>query len=237
MMRDLPQVETPSILEDIPAPSSSQDQVPTREGVNYNITKSLTKTVSRSSTYVPDGTDSIDEYYQDLGLGSIYTQDSCIKKKTEGSPPGANAQDGTDFDEAIDIIEEYNRAMDIHFNPGDKEISNVLEKLNELRKVRKYFNSTILNKIWNDYSDSYTKSYKNRRISGFIKCSLVEQLSKYGPLIMKANDEEIDQLLDGIFMNYGDQISSIIENEGYYLSYGSLEPIDASKHFPPQRAP
>lgn len=185
------------------------------------------------ATYVAEATDSIDAYYQELGLGSIYTQDSCIKKNTEGSPPGANAQGGTDFDEAIEIIQEYNHAMDIHFKPGEKEISNVLEKINELRKVRKYFNSNTLNKIWNDYSDSYAKSFENRRISGFIKCSLIRQLSKYGPLIVKADDEEIDGLLDKIFRKYGDQITSQISAMGFINSFGSLEPIDASTHFPP----
>ena len=233
--KDLTQEQGGSIPEDILAPSSSKEGVPTPEGINYNITKSITKTVSKSKpTYVPDGTESIDSA-SDQNLDCVeHTQISCIKKKAAQSPPGANAQNGDDFDEAIDIIEEYNRAMGIHLNPGEDELNRVLKDLDKLKEVRKYFSSTILNRIWDDYGDDYTASFGERRIAGFLACGFLPKLSQFGPLLIKADDDEIDQLLDRVFKQYGYQISPIIEDMGFHISYGSLEPIDASKHFPPK---
>ncbi|MDC7247081.1 MAG: hypothetical protein PQJ35_01940 [Sphaerochaetaceae bacterium] len=219
--------QTTSAPENEPALVQNADRNKNRVLIIDNKNK-----VSKA-TYVAEATDSIDEFYQELGLGSINGKESCIKEESEPKPPGARAHSETDFDEAIEIIDDYNRAMSLSFTPGEKETTNVLEKLNELRKVRKYFNSTILNKIWNQYGDSYTNTIENRRISAFIKCSLIKQLSTYGPLLSKSNDEEIDRLLDNVFKQYGDKISSIIKDEGYFLSYGSLEPIEASIHFPP----
>jgi hypothetical protein len=211
-----------------PAPVQNADRNKNR------ILKIDNKNKVSKATYVAEATDSIDAYYQELGLGSIDSKHSCIKKESAPKPPSAHARGGSDFDEALEIIEEYNRVMDIHIKPGEKEITRVLDNLDQLKHVRKYFRKEIIDTIWDQYGDDETKSYDHRRIAGFLACGLLRKLTKYGSLITKADDGEIDRLLDVVFKQYGDKISSIIRDEGFILEYGSLEPINATMHFPPK---
>jgi hypothetical protein len=219
---DYPQVGGSSILEDTPAPSSSEDRVLTQEGVNYILTKSTTKTVSKSAdTYSAEAPNSMH---------------SCIKdKESAQKPPGAHAQSGNDA-EIHEIIDQYNTAMGIK-SIAEGDYDTVSQHLEDYRKLRKYFTPLGLAYAWKNFPDKGAKEkLTTPRIATIVSFRLMNVFLSRCKEIYAYSADTLDFKLDKLFKYYQEYINQIdpkkyhVNFVGELSMYGSSDCLYGKSH-------